>query len=47
MDEEEAEAEETFELPYLLDPVSGEFNTEFEFSALPLSSGEVVEVVPH
>ena len=30
----------------MLDPVSGEFNTEFEFSALPVSSGEVVEVVP-
>ena len=45
-EEDDVEAEEAFEIRPLLDLSSGEFAFEFEFSALPLASGEVVEVVP-
>ena len=45
-EDEEAEAEEAFELQPLLDLATGDFAFEFEFSALPLASGEVTEVVP-
>ena len=45
-EEEEVEAEEAFELQPLLDLATGDFAFEFEFSALPLASGEVTEVVP-
>lgn len=44
-EDEEAGVDEVPDLQLLLDPSSGDFDPEFEFAALPLATGEVVEIV--